>query len=136
MIKELMTFHHFGLATNNEPAARAFLKLAGYQIGEQIYDPLQGVNLKLCQDESKPCVELVYPAEKPGPLQSILKNNSNIYHLCFLVENVEQVLSKMRESEIRYMCVSKPKPAVLFGGRSVSFYNIKGYGLLEMIHND
>jgi hypothetical protein len=31
------------------------------------------------------------------------------------------------------MCISEPKPAPLFGGRPVSFYNVAGIGLIEIL---
>jgi len=42
-------------------------------------------------------------------------------------------LAAMEQNGVRAVCVAPPTPAVLFGGRPVSFYNIVGMGLCEII---
>jgi hypothetical protein len=39
----------------------------------------------------------------------------------------------MDDARLRLQCVSPPKPAILFGGRHVSFYMIIGIGQIEII---
>jgi hypothetical protein len=41
----------------------------------------------------------------------------------------------MTQADIRTICVIPPVPAVLFGGRRVSFYNVVGVGLCEVIED-
>lgn len=45
-----LVFHHFGLAVNSPAPAFAFLKELGYENGPSMFDPLQGVNLAMCQN--------------------------------------------------------------------------------------
>jgi len=37
---------------------------------------------------------------------------------------------------LRVLCISDPKPSVLFGGRNVSFYQIDGVGMVEMLEQN
>ena len=130
-------FHHFGLAVSNPSQALSFLQGLGYQPGELIYDPLQNINLVWCGHLSMPPVEVVSPAESPGPLGPYLSKISElIYHLCFRSDDVAASLGAIRDDGIRVLPVSPPKPAVLFGGQEVSFHMIKGFGLVELLHTE
>jgi len=42
-------------------------------------------------------------------------------------------LQKLKKDSIKSICVSNPKPAILFKGANVSFYYIIGFGLIEII---
>jgi methylmalonyl-CoA/ethylmalonyl-CoA epimerase len=53
--------------------------------------------------------------------------------LCYVTDNLADTLSRMNDARLRWQCVSPPKPAILFGGRRVSFYMIVGIGLIEII---
>lgn len=130
-----LTFHHFGLALKRERSALNFLRSLGYSAGKLIYDPEQNVNLRLCKHKLMPAVEIVLPGEDgESPLTPILKQHSEIiYHTCYETENLSKTLSFFEENNVRCMCVSKPKPAILFGGRYVSFYQIIGFGLIELL---
>ncbi len=83
-----------------------------------------------------PTVELVGPAEGqgPGPLDAILAtSNESIYHLCYETENLDASLEAMKAAEFRMLCISAPKPAILFNNRRVSFYMVKGFGIIELL---
>lgn len=129
-----LSFHHYGLAVKDATAAQSFLMGMGYHIGERIYDPLQRVNLHWCTAVSAPAIELVSPADNPGPLDRMLaEQDTLVYHLCFESREIEQSLSQIRDDGHRVLCVVPPKPAVLFGGKRVGFYLIKGFGLIELL---
>lgn len=129
-----LTFHHFGLAVRDSAAALEVLAGMNYECGEQIYDPLQNVNLIWCRHDEMPAIELVSPADSPGPLDGILSDRPElIYHLCFSASDLSAAVDAIKKSGIRVLPVSPPKPAVLFGGRKVGFYMIKGFGLIEVV---
>jgi hypothetical protein len=54
------------------------------------------------------------------------------YHVCFEVSDLAAALLRIYQKR-RYICASPRKPAVLFGGRHVSFYYAKGIGLVEFL---
>ena len=129
-----LTFHHMGLALKKEDAALKFLGGLGYDEGKQIYDPKQKVNLRLCTAEDKPAIELITKSEEEGPLDNILKKyNELIYHTCYETSDLDKSLSAMKEAGLRIVPVSPPTPAILFGGRKVSFYTVMGFGLIEIL---
>ena len=131
-----LNFHHLGLAVKQVENAVRMLKGLGYKIGPSVRDDLQNVNLALCTRPGAPAIEIIYGTETQGPLAAILKlNNSLIYHLCYESENAEKSLAAMREDQNMVRVISPPKPAVLFGGRMVSFHQIRGFGMIEILES-
>lgn len=129
-----LRFDHFGLAVSEPKRACAFLADLGYEIGPRIHDSLQKVNLIFCRSAAMPAVELIFPAESPGPLDSILVGRTEIiYHLCFECDSEVKSIAAMKESGHRVVCVSTQKPAALFGGQPVSFFLVRGFGLIEIV---
>lgn len=129
-----LTFHHMGLALKKEDAALKFLNGLGYNEGPQVYDPEQKVNLRLCTADDKPAVELITKGIEEGPLENILKKyNELIYHTCYETEDLKKSLGAMENAGLRVLPVSPPTPAILFGGRKVSFYTVMGFGLIEIL---
>lgn len=130
-----LTFHHMGLALKKEEDALTFLKGLGYYEGSSVYDPEQKVNLRICTAEGKPSVELVTKADgEEGPLENILKKyNELVYHTCYETQDLDASLEAMENAGLRILPVSPRKPAILFGGRHVSFYTVMGFGLIEIL---
>ena len=129
----LTTFHHFGLALKDFSKAIEFYKNLGYDITEPIIDTLQNVELVLCTSEKHPTIELVKPINNNSPIINYLrKNNEMIYHVCYEVDDIDRDI-KTLFSDIRAFCVSKPKPAILFDNRLVSFFYINNVGLIEVL---
>ncbi len=132
-----LRFHHLGLASRREDKSLKFLEGLGYNIGNRIYDPLQNVHLRLCKADSMPDVEIVVPSNSAGPLDRILNTaEANFYHICYETINLNDSLQAIKNHGVRVICVSKPKPAVLFDGRDVSFYTIRGLGLIELLESN
>jgi hypothetical protein len=129
-----LTFHHLGLAVKEEEPAIQFLNDLGYKVGEKIFDPLQNVNLRMCSHPAMPSVEMITPAEGKSPIDSIIaKHGACIYHTCYTSNNVAKSLSFLENKGHRILPVSTPKAAILFQGKPVSFYNILGFGIIEII---
>jgi SAM-dependent methyltransferase len=105
-----LSFDHFGLATRNSASAVAFLRGLGYQIGATMFDPLQNVNLILCESTQMPAVEVIFPAEQSGPLDTILKDRSEaLYHLCYRSADLTASLAAMKKSGHRVLQVAPPE---------------------------
>nr|WP_316639086.1 VOC family protein [uncultured Roseateles sp.] len=131
-----LAFDHFGLATRDAAKTLSFLRGLGYQTPEVVHDPLQRVNLVLCEHLAMPAVEVIFAADEAGPLDAILAQQPQaIYHLCFRSRDLDASLAALKAAGQRVMVVLPPKPAVLFDGRPVSFYMVRGFGLIEIIED-
>lgn len=128
-------FHHFGLAAADPVKAAAFAEKLGYSCGPEIFDPLQGVRLRWCEHVLSPSLEIVSPSGPDGPLKRILLDQpSSFYHLCYeIADDTAVALHGLRADGTRVVTVVAPVPAVLFGGRRVSFHVVHGFGLLELL---
>lgn len=133
MTKYGLSFHHLGLATKQKEKAIVFLKGIGYSINDIVLDELQNVNLIMCKNETMPDVEIVYPTNTKGPLTNIFSSmNELVYHICYETANLKEWLNAIKK-ENRIFYLSTPKPAILFDNREVSFYQIGGFGLIEIL---
>jgi len=131
-----LKFHHLGLAVKQVENAVRMLKGLGYKIGPIVKDDLQNVNLALCTQPEAPTIEIISGTETPGPLAAILNlHTSLIYHICYKSQNVEKSLTAMRNDQNTVRVISPPQPAVLFGGRLVSFYQVRGFGMIEILES-
>ena len=129
-----LTFHHLGLAAKDEDKALSFLKGLGYKVGERVFDPEQNVNVAMCAAPEMPDVEVISQGEGETPVDDILQRHDDlIYHVCFVAGDVDDALASMEAEGFRVICVSPPKKAALFNGRKVSFYQVAGFGLIEII---
>lgn len=131
-----LAFHHLGLAVSNQAKALNFLRGLGYSIGEEIFDPEQNVNLVMCRSQTMPDVEVVSPSDRPSPLDNILEKNKDlIYHCCYVTPDLKTALMNIEQDQNKFICISPPKPAILFSGKLVSFYLIRGFGIIEIIED-
>lgn len=134
MNKYGLSFHHFGLAVRNPEKAIRWLAGLGYEIGPTVKDDLQQVNLVLCTSAALPCVEVVSRTEAEGPLASVLKSRTSlIYHVCYETQSLTGSLEAIARDNVGLIVASEAKPAILFTGRRVSFYQIDGFGLIEIL---
>lgn len=133
-----LTFNHLGLAVRQDKAAIEMLEALGYDIGERIHDPLQNVYVRLCASATQPAVEIVQPGtEEKSPVDAIIsKYNELIYHVCYETPDLDKTLETIGQAGLRCMTLSERKPAVLFGGRHVSFYKIFGWGIIELLERN
>jgi methylmalonyl-CoA/ethylmalonyl-CoA epimerase len=131
-----LAFDHFGLATRAPDKAVAFLAGLGYQVGETIHDSIQKVRLILCRNDRMPLVEVISPADEPGPLAAILADrNEAFYHLCYRSGDLAASLAAMKQAGHRVIQVAAPQPAILFDNKRVSFYMVRGFGLIEILED-
>jgi methylmalonyl-CoA/ethylmalonyl-CoA epimerase len=134
MNKYGLQFHHLGLAVAKKAKALKFLRGLGYEIGDEIYDPIQKVNLLMCSSSGLPQIEIIMPAEKQGLLDNILKGRTElIYHTCYITNDLNSSIEAIRNDQNRIVPVAGRAPAILFGDKYVSFYLIDGFGLIEIL---
>lgn len=122
-----MKIHHIGIACKNiEKAIANYEKF--YHIVDKtdiIYDPLQDASLCLLKTDTGLDVEFIAGGQVSG-----LPKGVSYYHVCYMVDNLEEEI--MRFEENGALVVSEPKPAVLFGEKRVAFLMIKS-GLVELL---
>jgi len=135
MLNPHLKFHHFGLAVRRPDEARTFVAALGYEFGDPVFDPAQNVQLQLCTHRSHPAVEIIWPADTTGPVNKLTQRHTSgiIYHLCYDTEDLSAALAGLAASGLTAICIAAPQPAPLFGGRRVSFYNVVGMGLIEIL---
>ncbi|HTW53034.1 MAG TPA: VOC family protein [Stellaceae bacterium] len=133
-----LSFHHLGLAVRGPRDATQFLGGLGYVLAEPVFDPEQNVNLIMCtQAGSMPDVEIIYPAAGKSPVDALVAGRPAgiVYHICYLTADLAVTLAALDAASVRAICKVPPTPATLFGGRRVSFYDIVGMGLVEIIED-
>lgn len=129
-----LVFDHLGLAVRKPDYALKFLLASGYSASSPVYDSEQNVNLIMCTSSEMPNVEIIFPGKGEGPVDSILsKVDASMYHMCYRAEDPQASVERMSSQGLRVFCLAQPKPAILFNGRQVSFYNVAGFGVIELI---
>ena len=132
---EDLKFHHIGVAVKDFEKSLKFYAILGYKkVNEDaVRDELQKVDLYLLEHKNHPSIELVKPYNMESPIEVYLKENDNqIYHYCYEVPDFDEVVKELKKS-FRIFNVAKPKPAILFNNRMVSFYYIPSVGLIEFL---
>jgi hypothetical protein len=129
-----LEFHHFGLAVKSPETAFRYLADLGYSAGSTCYDPLQKVNLAMRHHEHMPDVEVIWPGVEASPIDRLLaRNETLIYHLCYTSQDIDRSLAALEEAGLEILPLGLAQPALLFDGIEVSFYNITGVGIIEII---
>lgn len=127
-----MKFHHIGVAVKSIEQTASVYVLGGYKKSSIIYDPHQNVSICWLTKEGMPTIELLQPVDGKSPVNKILeKNGVTPYHVCYVVENIEQSIIGMKK--LKYVVVSKPVEAVAINGSKVSFLFNKNVGLVELV---
>lgn len=123
-----MKIHHIGIACDNIKEAIAdFSKYHEVQDkSEIVYDPLQKASLCMLYTNTGLDVEFISGEQ----VNKLIKKGISYYHLCYEVENLDDIIEKY--IVMGAMMISEPKPAILFGGRRVAFMYLP-YGLVEFV---
>ncbi len=118
-----MKLHHVGIVTDNiELAIRRHKEIFGFvPITEIVDDHIQKVSVVLLsgpEADSVP-IELIAPLSNDSPISQILKGKARLYHLCFVVEDIEEALRNFRSHG--GIIISGPVPAELYKGKRIAF---------------
>lgn len=119
--------HHYGVAAESVEDVVNWLEQHATvtHASIPIWDELQQAWLSLV-DVPGGTLEIV-----AGPVvRGLLEKGRLGYHICFEVESLEAALSKLVNGGGRQ--VTRPSPAVLFGGRRVCFVHTQ-LGLVELL---
>ena len=118
-----MKLHHVGVVVEDiESGIQRYKALFGFvPVTKVVDDPIQKVSVVLLsnpESDGAP-IELIAPLTEDSPVTNILKGNVRLYHLCFLVENIEEALKNFRSNGA--IIISGPVPAELFEGKRIAF---------------
>ena len=126
-----MNIHHLGIATNDMKKVKDFITKTHNIIDEKgpIWDPNLKANLMLFEVKEGLSLEIV-----SGPIvKSLLKKNIFLYHFCYEVNNIEIAIKDLRMQGANL--IQKPKPAILFNNRLVSFL-MTPLGIVELLNKN
>jgi len=130
-----MRFKHLGVAVRKiEGALECYSSIFGYTLlSGPFSDPIQKVSVCFLGTDNPgdAVVELIAPLTEDSPLRSVLSRGGGAYHMCFetsrLDEAIEEVVAK------GCSLVSKPVPAVAFGGRRIAWIFTPTRQLIELL---
>ncbi len=125
-------FHHIGVAVKTIDATKEVYKAGGYKASTITFDPVQNVNICWLIKEGMPTVELLEPVDESSPLcKTLEKNGLTHYHMCYIVEDIETAVAKLRK--MKYVVVVKPVEAPAIKNSKVCFLFNKSVGLIELV---
>lgn len=127
-----MKVHHIGYVVKNvENDVEQFLNLGFVKTSDFIIDESRQIKIMFVKNES--CLlELIEPLSADSSAQSILKKNGNSpYHVCFITEDIEKEVRRLRGEG--YLNILKASPAVAFDHNLVAFMYKKETGLIEIL---
>jgi methylmalonyl-CoA/ethylmalonyl-CoA epimerase len=126
-----MKFHHLGIACADiEPVIEQFKLLHPntMDVSDTVFDEEQNAFLKLIQLPDGTIFEFI-----SGPMVSgLVKRRIELYHSCFETDDFDNQVNVFLSN--RALPLSKPKPAILFGGKRVVFFKTL-YGIVELLES-
>jgi len=129
-----MKLQHIGIATEDlEKAIRYHETFFGFHpVTEIVEDPVHKVRVVLLSSsEADISIELIAALADDSPVSGLLKRGIHLYHLCYLVDDLNKALTDARRQNS--LIVSKPSPSRLYDGRRIAFiYTPEGY-LVEFL---
>lgn len=126
-----MKFHHIGIACKDiNKTVENFLTHHTniLNVSDVVFDSEQNAYLQIIELDDNTRYEFI----SGDMVKSLLDKNIDLYHTCFEVDNIS--LEVKRLSKEKAFPISKPKPAILFGGREVVFIKTM-YGIVELLES-
>jgi catechol 2,3-dioxygenase-like lactoylglutathione lyase family enzyme len=133
-----MKFLHLGVAVAKlEGTLESYAELFGYTlISGPFDDPIQKVSVCF-MGSGKPgdaVVELIAPLTEDSPVKGVLARGGGAYHMCFETPGLDEVLTDVLAKGC--LLVSKPVPAVAFGGRRIAWIYTPTRQLIELLEQE
>jgi|SRR5579859_3018074 len=126
--------HHVGFVVANlEASAPGMARALLTDWSSEIFtDPLQRVRVTFLPGGfQSPLLELVEPLGPDSPVFRFLADGGGLHHLCYEVPSIPEHLTRIRDGG--GIIVSRPKPAVAFGGRPIAWALTREKLLLEFL---
>ncbi|MDB2536651.1 GNAT family N-acetyltransferase [Alphaproteobacteria bacterium] len=126
-----INFHHLGVATKDIESELLIFRMLGYKReGDLFFDQEQGVKGQFIAKEGAPRLELLENLPGSGTLSRWLENGVKIYHLGFIVSNLDQAIKTLLDR--RFKLISPPKFSVYFKSR-ICFLVMPNRYVIELI---
>lgn len=126
-------FHHLGYATKSINSERSLFEFLGYRLeGDVFTDQQQGV-MGCFLVGAGPRIELLENIVGSDTLTPLLSAGIKIYHLAYLVDDVQDAIEWARRQRAKVLVA--PVPAQAFGGRPICFVMFRNGLLFEFIEN-
>jgi methylmalonyl-CoA/ethylmalonyl-CoA epimerase len=130
-----MKLHHVGIVVEDIKAGiERYKKMFGFvPVTKVVDDPVQKVSVVLLsgpEADSVP-VELISPLSDDSTVSKILQRNIHLYHLCFLVEDIEESIKNLRSNGS--IIISGPVAADLFEGKRIAFIYTPDKYVVELL---
>ena len=130
-----LRFSHIGVAVPNiEQALLVYQQVFGYAVLSGPFDdPTQRVSVCFIGTgiPGDLIIELVSPLGENSPVNKILAKGVSAYHVCYEVDDIDQILADVRIKGC--VVVSKPVPAVAFEGRRIAWFYTPTRQLVEVV---
>jgi len=133
-----MKFRHLGVAVAKiEGALQSYAQLLGYKLVSGPFDdPIQKVTVCFLgtDDPADAVVELIAPLTEDSPVKGGLARGGGAYHMCFETPRLDETLADILAKGC--LLVSKPVPAVAFGGRRIAWIYTPTRQLIELLEQE
>lgn len=134
-----MKFDHIGIVVECIEESRAIFErdFSGFSSSKVYLDKEIDVKIQFIEYENSNKIELIEPLSEVSPIRSVLekKNISNIHHLAYLCENIEETCNSFRDKG--YGFLTKFYNAEAFNGARVIFLLSPLNFIVELIeYND
>jgi len=133
-----MKFRHLGVAVAKiEGALQSYAQLLGYKLVSGPFDdPIQKVTVCFLgtDDPADAVVELIAPLTEDSPVKGVLARGGGAYHMCFETPRLDETLADILAKGC--LLVSKPVPAVAFGGRRIAWIYTPTRQLIELLEQE
>ena len=128
-----MKLHHVGVAVRSiAEHAEQYRQAFGITLTSQIIeDDLQKVRVAFAQVGDGVFIEFVEPLGDNSPIANLLKRGGGLYHVCYLVPDIEAAIERVRRAG--GVIVSGPTPARAFDNRQIAFVYTPERSLVEFL---
>jgi methylmalonyl-CoA/ethylmalonyl-CoA epimerase len=128
-----MTLHHVGIAVPSIRSSAAYYRQAlGIVVeGGIVEDEIQKVRVAFAPVGNGTYIEFVEPAGDDSPVRGVLKRGGGLYHVCYLVPDIDAAIESVRGAGGRL--VSGPVPARAFNGRAIAWVYTPDRSLVELL---
>ncbi len=129
-----MRFDHIGVAAitleAGRHALRQVLQIADWSV--EFTDPLNHIFCQFGRDASGTCYEIIAPLDEQSPIaKTVRTRRDTLHHVAYLVADLEA--EERRLVTANCVTVTRPTPAVAYGGACIQFF-FNGLGfVVELI---
>ena len=126
--------HHVGyLTVDLQRAVQQFSSRFGYEVeSEPIQDPVQTAIVQFVRlPGADHWLEFISPHGDNSKLARAAKDGVNLHHLCYEVDNIELMCSRLQEQGMFQL--SKPVEAVAFSPRRIAWFMDRERFLVEIV---